>query len=149
MGVIRLEVSDRTDPEAMPLLMNAADALILTSRSEGSPSVVKEAMACNLPVVTVDVGDVRETIRGATLCHVCEPSSSALAAALVNVLGARPQRSDGRKRTTDLDGAFIANRIRDVFREAMSRGPGPLGFLAGEGHPASGQRASIGGSRSD
>jgi len=138
VGAIRLEVSDRSEPDAMPLLMNASDALILTSVSEGSPSVVKEAMACNLPVVATDVGDIREMTRGASLCHVCEPSPDALGAALVDVLRARPRRSDGRDRTLDLDSALIASRIRAVFEEAVVRGPGLFGFLGGKRRSACG-----------
>lgn len=61
---VELQTVSGVDHEAMVAYMNAADALLLTSHSEGSPNSVKEAMACNLPVVAVDVGDVRERLEG-------------------------------------------------------------------------------------
>ena len=44
--------------------MCAADVLIMTSSSEGSPNVIKEAMACNCPIVVTDVGDVKWVMDG-------------------------------------------------------------------------------------
>jgi glycosyltransferase involved in cell wall biosynthesis len=55
----------------IPLVMNACDVLVLTSDSEGSPTVIKEAMACNLPIVSVDVGDVAELITDTENCYIC------------------------------------------------------------------------------
>ena len=54
----------------MPLYMNACDVLLLTSLHEGSPNVVKEALACNLPVVSVPVGDIPERIGRVPGCVV-------------------------------------------------------------------------------
>ena len=43
-------------------LMYTCDALLMTSKTEGSPQVIKEAMACGLPIVSTDVGDVKERL---------------------------------------------------------------------------------------
>jgi teichuronic acid biosynthesis glycosyltransferase TuaC len=67
--------------------MNASDALLLTSLHEGSPNVVKEALAVNLPVVSTNVGDVPDRIRGipgSTLLECDDPVS--IAAALQKTL---------------------------------------------------------------
>ena len=56
--------------EEVTLLMCAADAFLLTSFMEGSPQVIKEAMACGCPIVSVDVGDVRERVAGVEGCYV-------------------------------------------------------------------------------
>ncbi len=50
--------------------LNASDLLIVTSDSEGSPNIIKEAAAVGLPVVTFDVGDVREILQNSDISHV-------------------------------------------------------------------------------
>ncbi len=57
-------------PQEVCTYMNAADCLLLTSWSEGSPNVIKEAMACNCPIVTTDVGDVTERLENLDGCYV-------------------------------------------------------------------------------
>ena len=53
-------------------LMQAVDAFLMTSLTEGSPQVIKEALACGCPIVSVDVGDVRERINGLDGCYIAE-----------------------------------------------------------------------------
>lgn len=48
--------------EKIPLYFNASTFLIVTSENEGSPNIIREAIATNLPIVSVDVGDVKEYI---------------------------------------------------------------------------------------
>jgi glycosyltransferase involved in cell wall biosynthesis len=66
----------------VPVWMNACDVHLLTSLEEGSPTTIKEALACNRPVVSVDVGDVAERIEGIEGCYLAEPNPRDLAAKL-------------------------------------------------------------------
>jgi teichuronic acid biosynthesis glycosyltransferase TuaC len=119
---LRLVVLDGTAPPAeIPLYMNAADVLLVTSRTEGSPTVVQEAMACNLPVVSVDVGDVRERLEGVSASKVlADRDPVALGAALAEVI-ALQQRSDGRVHASSLGIEAIAARLAEFYRQVLPR----------------------------
>jgi glycosyltransferase involved in cell wall biosynthesis len=52
-------------------LMNACDVMLMTSISEGSPQFIKEAMACKRPIVSTDVGDVKEMTKDIEGCYIC------------------------------------------------------------------------------
>jgi glycosyltransferase involved in cell wall biosynthesis len=107
----------------VPVYMSACDALIFTSMQEGSPNVVKEALACNLPVVSVPVGDVVERLRGVGGCELCaDERPETIAAALERVLR-RGGRSDGRESVRGLDERLITDRVIRVYeRVLMGRG---------------------------
>ena len=107
-------------PEEVPLYMNAADCLLVTSRTEGSPTVVQEAMACNLPVVSVDVGDVRERLLGVRHCAVVRRDPAALGLALATLLR-HPRRSDGRAHAEALSVDAIAARLVDLYGTLLGR----------------------------
>jgi teichuronic acid biosynthesis glycosyltransferase TuaC len=128
IGALRLVVLDGSAaPDEVPHYMNAADCLLVTSKTEGSPTVVQEAMACNLPVVTVDVGDVRERLAGVSNCAVVSRCPLALGVALADVLRS-PQRSDGRAHAAALGLDAIAARLTDFYRAMLPRrGQGDFG----------------------
>ena len=114
-----LVVAWRVPHERVPLFMNACDALLFVSMYEGSPNVVKEALACNLPVVSVVVGDVAERLAGVDGCAVCDSSDpDRLAAVLTQVLR-RGGRVEGRAAVRELDEALLAQRTIDVYRMAI------------------------------
>jgi teichuronic acid biosynthesis glycosyltransferase TuaC len=83
--------------EQSALLYSAVDLLLLTSLHEGSPQVIKEAMACNCPIVSTDVGDVKEMIGNTENCHICSFDDSEIAATIAKALSSG-DRSDGRER---------------------------------------------------
>jgi glycosyltransferase involved in cell wall biosynthesis len=109
-------------PDRVPLYMNASDALLMTSFLEGSPNVVKEAMACNLPVVSVPVGDVPKLLAGVKGCVICPRQAEMLGAALVQVLR-DGQRSAGRMalQRKGLDQESVARKIITVYEEVLTQ----------------------------
>ena len=123
-GSIRLMLLDGMVPQAMvATIMNAADCLLLTSDWEGSPTIVQEAMACNLPVLSVDVGDVRERLAAVTPSGIVGRDQAAMARALAELL-ARPVRSNGRDFITAVDQHHIARQTLAVYHEALGRRDG-------------------------
>jgi glycosyltransferase involved in cell wall biosynthesis len=107
-------------PHALvPVYMNACDALLFVSMYEGSPNVVKEALACNLPVVSVKVGDVPERLDHVAGCSVCSDTDpDQLTAALAAVLRA-DKRIDGRTAVLELDENLLAQRMIGIYRLAL------------------------------
>lgn len=113
--VVHTETQDR-----LALYMSACDALVFPSFQEGSPNIVKQAMACNLPIVASDVGDVRTLIDGTPWCFVCEPDAAVLAARLAEIVAVRP-RTDGRERVRHLDCETVARRVVGVYEHVLER----------------------------
>ncbi len=102
----------------MPLYMNAADILVLASQSEGSPNTVKEAMASNLPVVTVNVGDTAELIGPAEGNYLVPREVDAIAAKIVKVCQ-RGTRARGREWIVRLSMESVAKRIIEVYASVV------------------------------
>jgi len=100
----------------IPLFMNACDALALASNFEGSPVVVKEAMACNLPIVSVDVGDVAQVIGGTAGCYLCRRDAEDMAQKLRLALG-RGQRTEGRHFIQSLGLQATLDHILAIYEE--------------------------------
>lgn len=105
--------------DVVPGYMSACDVLVLTSALEGSPMVIKESMACNLPIVSVVVGDVAEVIGDTPGCAIVEREPAAIAAKLVEALR-EPRRTDGRTRIDHLRHDRIAQRILAVYTHALA-----------------------------
>ena len=105
--------------EQVTLLMCAADAILMTSHTEGSPQVIKEAMACGCPVVSVDVGDVKELCGDIPGCFVCDRSAKALADCLTAVFGY--ERTEGRKRIIErgLSNELISEKLLKIYRSVI------------------------------
>ncbi len=107
--------------EESSILMNAVDAILMTSKTEGSPQVIKEAMACGCPIVSVDVGDVKERIDDVEGCYVVssrEPKE--IAEALMKAL-AFNGRTNGREVLVqqNLSNKLVARRLIEIYKEIL------------------------------
>jgi teichuronic acid biosynthesis glycosyltransferase TuaC len=104
--------------DEVPIWLNASDVVLLTSLHEGSPNIIKEALACDLPVVSVDIGDVRERIQGIEGCYLASSEPSDLAAELCSVYtGLR--RVAGRIKMQELSLERIALRLKEFYEEVL------------------------------
>jgi glycosyltransferase involved in cell wall biosynthesis len=102
-------------------LMNACDALLFTSMQEGSPNAVKEALACNLPVVSVKVGDVPLRLKGISGCELCHDDSvETIAGALERVL-LQGTRTQSRAAVQGLDERLLTERLIEIYRSVLPR----------------------------
>lgn len=120
---VRMHVLDGTTPhDVLPVFMNASDCLLMTSDFEGSPDIIKEALASNLPIVSVDVGDVRERTEGVSGAEIVERDPQSIADAAERIIKAG-QRSDGRDHIDALDSARIRDAVIGVYRTLIERVP--------------------------
>jgi teichuronic acid biosynthesis glycosyltransferase TuaC len=116
----RLIVGWERPHQEVAMLMSACDALVCTSMQEGSPNAVKEALASDLPVVSVPVGDVPLRLQGIDGCELCrDESPDAIAAALARVLQ-RGTRIDGRSAMRSLDESLLTARLVEIYRSVLS-----------------------------
>jgi glycosyltransferase involved in cell wall biosynthesis len=103
----------------IPLYLNAADALVLASQSEGSPNIVKEAMAVNLPVISVEVGDVAALLGSTERCYLVPRRAADIAARIVDVCRVG-QRTRGREWIARYAEDRIASKIVDVYTSVLA-----------------------------
>ncbi len=114
-----LELKGYTRPQ-VATLMQAVDAFLMTSYSEGSPQAIKEAMVCGCPIVSVDVGDVKERLEGICGCDVVEPDAESIAFKLRYAFKFAG-KTEGRKAIINcgLTNDRIASRIISIYKSVL------------------------------
>jgi teichuronic acid biosynthesis glycosyltransferase TuaC len=102
---------------------NAADVLIFTSFHEGSPNVIKEAMSCNCPIVSTNVGDVEWILGNTEGCYLTSFSEDDVAEKLMTaiIFTKMKGRTNGRERIIQLglDSVSVANRIKEIYKRII------------------------------
>ena len=106
-------------------LLNSSSCLLLTSRWEGSPNIVKEAMACNIPIVSTNVGDVEWLLDGVEGCFVVNHNENEIGDAILNALNFSNlnRKTMGRKKIIDLqlDSSSISSKIISLYENIKNR----------------------------
>ena len=107
--------------EEVTMLMCAADAFLMTSQMEGSPQVVKEAMACGCPIVSVNVGDVKERVEGVEGCYVSDTRNPKELADLLRKTFAYKGKTNGRKKIVadGLDNRLVAEKLLEIYNKVV------------------------------
>ena len=112
-GYSRLQVS---------ALMQAVDVFLMTSHTEGSPQVIKEAMACDCPIVSVEVGDVKDLIHGIKGCYLAEKEPAYIADKIKEAI-AFSERTRGKEVIIGrgLTNDSLVGNIVNVYRKICCR----------------------------
>lgn len=104
------------------LLMNAVDFQLTTSFRESGPLVVKEAMACGTPVVSVDVGDVKEVMGNTDGCYIAERNPDDIADKIRMALAFKG-KTNGRHRIIELglSNDLVAKKLIEIYNEVLKK----------------------------
>jgi len=116
LGDVELVELDGYSRDKVNLWLNACDAALMTSFREASPQFIKEAMACNRPIVSVDVGDVLDLFGEIDGCFICEYAVNDVASKLSQALSyGGPTK--GRKRMMQYSGEIVASKIYNIYTQ--------------------------------
>ncbi len=111
--------------EEVNLLMNACDCLLMTSHQEGSPMVIKEAMLCGTPIVSVDVGDVKDVVGDTEGCFIVDKDADAIAIRISDAIkfSIEQGKTNGRDRIMELglDNKQIAEQILRLYNNVIEQ----------------------------
>jgi teichuronic acid biosynthesis glycosyltransferase TuaC len=111
---------DGLSREEVALAMSAADVVVMTSTSEGSPVTIKESLACETPVVSVPVGDVQALVAGLRGCSVVGRDAGSLGQAILRALEDRGG-PELRERVAHFGRVEIARRVAEVYGDVVGR----------------------------
>lgn len=107
-------------PDMIPFYINASDCLLMCSDSEGGPMIIKEALACNLPIVATDVGDVKERLMNVSGTYVTLQDEINLSEKVIAVLESTNE-SEGRKKiiSDELSEKQVAEKVEKIYSEVF------------------------------
>ena len=118
---VELLTLDNVPHDRVPLYVNASELMLMTSSFEASPVTVREALACNVPVLCTDVGDARVVLDGIPACAIIEPEPVRIASALEKALSG-PRRVESRSRMESYSLRAGIRALLDVYAKVLANG---------------------------
>lgn len=106
--------------EKVPFYLNAADVLVVPSIYEGSPNIVKEAMACCIPIVSTDVGDVKENMASTEGCFLAAHDPADFSEKIAKAISFG-SRTNGRDNIRHLDSKVIAQQLIEIYNSTRKQ----------------------------
>lgn len=118
---VKLHILKDQKHEDIPLLMNASDVVVLSSHREGSPNVIKEAMACSVPIVATNVGDVTWLFGEVSGHYISDFKATDMKHQLLKALNF-DKKTQGRERILNLglDDQSTAQRIINIYKSVAN-----------------------------
>jgi glycosyltransferase involved in cell wall biosynthesis len=120
-----LKIEYNVSPQLVPVYLNAASVVLVSSLWEGSPNIVKEAMACCTPIVSTKVGDVEWLIGNCKGCYLTKFNPHDYAKAIEEALtfSHLHRKTNGRERIIELglNSEKISEKIIDIYRTAIEK----------------------------
>tara|TARA_B100000073_G_scaffold334687_1_gene327485 strand:- start:143 stop:1063 length:921 start_codon:yes stop_codon:yes gene_type:complete len=105
--------------ENINLILNASDLLLVTSLSETGPIIVKEALACNCPIISTDVGDVKNLIQNVQNCYISSYNPEDIKKK-INLVLFNNKRTNGKQAVKNLKLENIAYKVIDVYKSTLN-----------------------------
>ena len=104
--------------EKINLILNASDLLLVTSLSETGPIIVKEALACNCPIISTNVGDVQKLIKNVRNCYISSYNPDNIKKR-INLVFMNNKRTNGEQAIKNLKLENIAYKVIDVYKNTL------------------------------
>ena len=114
--LIKLNYAEHSN---IPNYMNAADVLLMTSFHEGAPVIIKEALACNLPIVSTDVGDVKEITKCIPGCFINKDRDPKKIAVLIEKSVLADSTTIGIEKVKKYDAEKINYKIKCLYIDLL------------------------------
>ena len=113
-----LHCLDNINHSEIPYYLNASNLVLMTSLWEGSPNIIKESMACNTPIVSTDVGDVKNIISNTEGCYIAKFNKQDVYNC-INKAILFNSKTKGRDNITHLKDSVIANQIINIYNKVV------------------------------